>query len=102
MKNSTTDTEISQKEKIENLNQVVLKGKDVEPSSFKEEEITMESTRDYKTPLKRRVQESLEEEDVESYEPLNFEDYLDAGKLKDHFSKIDKALQINQEGHQKF
>ena len=90
------------REKFEIVNQVVLKGENVEPSSFKEEEVKMESARDYKTPLKRRVRESLEEDDVETYNPLNFDDPLDADKFNEHFSKIDKALRLNQEEHQKF
>ena len=62
----------------------------------------METARDYKTPLKRRVRELLEDDDLEDYEALEVEDSLNWDKVKNYFDKVDKALQANQSEHQKF
>ena len=61
----------------------------------------MEKAKDYKTPLKRRVRETLEDEDVEEFEKLNLDDKLPLDKAQELFNKIDRALQVNQEEHQK-
>ena len=99
----TLSLTISQwREKFEIVRKVAKKGTDVKPENVKDEESKMKTARDYKTPLKRRVRESLEDDDLEDYEALEVEDSLNWDKVKHYFNKVDKALQANQSEHQKF
>ena len=99
----TLSLTISQwREKFKIARKVVEDGNDVKPENLKEEEVKMESAKEYKTPLKRRVRESLEEDDLEEYDSLNIDDSLNLDKIKQYFDEIDKALKVNQAEHQKF
>ena len=82
------------REKFEIVRKVAKEGSDIKPQSVKEQELKMEIARDYKNPMKRRVHESLEEDDVEMYDTIEVDDTLDWDKAKAYFDKIDKALQI--------
>ena len=61
----------------------------------KEEELRMESAKDYKTPLKRRVRETLEDDDAKEYNKFDLDDKLTLDKAQELFYKIDKALKVN-------
>ena len=62
----------------------------------------MESAREYKTPLKRRVRDFLEEDDLEDYDAMEIKENLNWNNVKHYLSQIDKALKVNQAEHQKF
>ena len=90
------------REKFEVINQVGKDGSNVDSKVCKEEELKMEFAKDYKTPLKRRVRETLEEDDVVEYSKLDLDDKLTLDKAQEFFHEIDKALKTNQDEHQKF
>ena len=90
------------REKFEIVRNVTKDGVDVKPDDFKEEESKMESAKNYKTPSKRRIRESLEEDELKEYEALDVEESLNLDSIQEYFNKIDKALQVNHSEHQKF
>ena len=55
------------REKFEIVKKVSMEGTNVEVKTVREEEFKMESSMDYKNPPKRRVRESLEDEDLDGY-----------------------------------
>ena len=90
------------REKFEIVRKTVKEGTSIKPDEFKDEEFKMESAKNYKTPSKRRVRESLDEDELEHYDTLEVEDSLNWDRVKEYFDKIDKALQVNSFEHQKF
>ena len=64
------------REKFEIARNFAKDGSNLKPNKFKDEEFKMESARNYKTPSKRKVRESLEEEDLKHYDNLDVEESL--------------------------
>ena len=73
----------------------------LKPKTAKEEESKFESAMGYKTPHKRQVRESLEDDDLKGYASMGVEDTMDWELAKEYFNKINKALQVNQKEHEK-
>ena len=57
---------------------------------------------EFKTPSKRRIRKTLEEDNQELYSTISVSDDLSEAVIKRHFEKIDGALLKNQEEHDKF
>ena len=65
-------------------------------------EIKATSALNYKTPSKRRIWDSLEEDDFEDYASFYLGEEFSEKNLKVHFDRIDKAFKQNQKEHNKF
>ena len=77
------------KEKFKIIKQVTKNSSNVKTKSCKEEKLKMEMAKNYKTPLKRRDRETLEDEDAEEYRKMDVNNKLTLEKAQELFYKID-------------
>ena len=90
------------KEKFELVKQVVTDNKPVSKDTFVNEEWKYINAREFKTPAKRIVRETLEEDEVDRYIGLSPVEDFTLEMAKDCILRIDKVLDQNQHKHDKF
>ena len=90
------------KEKFKQVKQVVTDSKPVGRDTFVKEEWKSINAREFKTPAKRIVRETLEEDEVDRYMGLGPVEDFTLETEKDCILRIDKVLDQNQRKHNKF